>query len=319
MKSTTGIYDASLGARSNETSGIAIQRRNVQAQTSNFHFIDNLTRSLRHTGRILVDLIPKIYDTERVARIVGEDGEQRVVKVNTPFEDNGKPVLYALDAGKYDVTVDVGPSFASKRQEAVQAMLEVIRAYPQLAQFASDLLVKNMDFPGADALAERLKKTIPPELLDDNAKNKEIPPQIPAQMQQMQQMIEGLTGQLNEANEEKKTKLVELESKERIEMAKLENQATIELAKLESNEALKLLASQIAELDQRTKMLGMAEPIQGPPMPLQGHEPMGGPPQDYEDFSQVPTDGAQGAFVGGGGEQEPTGGYSPGTPMGEEP
>jgi hypothetical protein len=134
VKSVTGIYDASLGNRSNETSGVAIQRRNNQAQTSNFHFVDNLTRSLRHGGRIIVDLLPKIYDTARAARIIGENDEQKVVKINQPFEEDGKEVLYKLDTGKYDVTIDVGPSYATKRQESVASMLEMTRAYPALFQ-----------------------------------------------------------------------------------------------------------------------------------------------------------------------------------------
>jgi len=299
IKATTGIYDATLGSKSNETSGVAIQRRNMQAQTSNFHFVDNLTRSLRHAGRILIDLIPKIYDTSRTARIIAEDGEQRVVRINDPsFEENGKQALYALDVGKYDVTVDVGPSFQTKRQEAAASMLELSKAAPQMMQVAPDLIVKNMDFPGAQELAERFRKTLPPNLVDDpKNQNKEIPPQVQAQMQQMNQMVEQLTGKLNELQTEKDQKLIEIESKERIEMAKLENQATIELAKLESNEALKLLAHQIAELDQRTQILGMNQPFPGD--------------QNFESQSD-------GEFIAESemeSQPQPTGGFSPGQPM----
>jgi hypothetical protein len=257
LKATTGIYDAALGNRSNENSGIAIQRRTMQAQTANFHFVDNLTRSIRHTGRILVDLIPKIYDTPRVARIIGEEGDQQIVKINEAFNKNGEKKLYDLGAGKYDVICDVGPSFATKRQEAVQAMLDFTKALPQHAGLISDLLVKNMDWPGSKEIADRLKKTLPPGIAEQDEENqKPIPPQVQAQMQQMSEMIEQLTQTANESAEALRTKKLELESKERIEMAKLETQATIELAKLESNESLKLLAHQIAELDQRFTQLG---------------------------------------------------------------
>lgn len=304
IKATTGIYDATLGGRSNETSGVAIQRRNNQAQTSNFHFVDNLTRSLKHTGRILIDLIPKVYDTARTIRIIAEDGEQRVVKVNDPsFEENGKATLYELDAGKYDVTVDVGPSFQTKRQEAAASMLDLTKAMPQLMNVAGDLLVKNMDWPGAQDIAERLKKTLPPGIADDKDKSKEIPPQVQAQMQQMNQLVEQLTGKVNELQTEKDQKLVELESKERIEMAKLENQATIELAKLESKESLQLLGHQIAELDQRMQMLGFNQPF----------------PQD-QNFEAQPQDGGMPAESMAEPQPQPTGGYSPGLPMeGNEP
>lgn len=302
LKATTGIYDSALGARSNETSGVAIRSRNVQAQTSNFHFIDNLTRSLRQAGRIMIELLPKIYDTARTARIVGDNGEQRVVKLNQPFEENGKEVIYQVDAGKYDVTVDVGPSFATKRQEAVNSMLEVTRAYPQLAQFAGDLLVKNMDWPGAQEFADRIKKTLPPNLIDDGkGAKKDIPPQIQQQIQQMSQLIEQLTGQLDSANDKIDNKTIELESKERIEMAKLETQATIELAKLQSNESLKMLTTQIAEIDRRTKMLGFDQPFPGD---QSFQNPQNTAPQFDGDMSAM----SEGDVVG------PTGGESPGQP-----
>lgn len=299
IKATTGIYDSAMGARSNETSGVAIQRRNVQAQTSNFHFIDNLTRSLRHTGRILVDIIPKVYDTPRAARIIGDDGQQKIVTINQPTEEKGKQVLYQLDAGKYDVTIDVGPSFATKRQEAVTSMLEVVRSYPQLAQIAGDILVKNMDWPGAQEFADRIKKTLPPGLADeDKEKKQEIPPQVQAQMQQMNQMVEQLTKQLHDAHDTIDMKRVEIESRERIEMAKLETTATIELAKLESKEALTTLSHQIAELDARTKLLGFGQPIETdePEQEL--------PPQSAGAMGAEPMMG-----------EDPTGGMSPGTPM----
>lgn len=263
LKATTGIYDASLGNRSNENSGVAIQRRNMQAQTNNFHYVDNLSRALRHLGRILVDLIPKIYDTARTVRIIGEDGEATMIKINEIFQKNGEEVIHNLGLGKYDVTVSTGPSYASKRQEAVASMLDMTKAYPKVAEVASDLMVRNMDWPGAQEIAERLKKTLPPGIAEEKEGDKKpIPPEIQNQMQQMSQLIEQLTGKLNEATDERDRKMIEIESRERIEMAKLETQATIELAKLQSGEALKLLHHQISELDARTQMLRMNQPIE---------------------------------------------------------
>jgi hypothetical protein len=284
MKATTGLYDAARGAQSNETSGIAIQRRSMQAQTSNFHYVDNLTRSLKHVGKICIDLFPKIYDTARTGRIIGEDGEQKVVKLNQPTDDmgaDGEPLIYAMDVGKYDVTVDVGPSYASKRQEAVASMLELAKANPAITQIAGDLLVKNMDWPGASEIAERLRKMLPPNLLEDDKKKQPIPPQIQAQLQQQGQMLEQLTEQLNQAQDQIQHKRVELESRERIEMAKLETQTRIELAKLDAKDSIVLLQAQIQELDARQRQLGSQQPIpdvtadNGGPQ-LQPQEPMEG-------------------------------------------
>lgn len=295
MKATTGIYDASLGSQSNETSGIAIQRRNVQAQTSNFHFIDNLSRSIKHAGRIIVDLIPTIYDTARAARIIGEDGEQEVVRINEPYEKNGKQKLYRMDVGKYDVAIDIGPSFASKRQEAVASMLDVIRSYPAVAQFAGDLLVKNMDWPGSQEFADRLRKTIPPEILGDNEKGQQVPPQVQAQMQQMNSMIDQLTKQLNDAQDKIDHNILELESKERIEFAKLESDMRIQLAKMDSNESVQLLKQEILAINSRLKLLDIDEPIE---------DEQEGPEQE------LPNGAQEGAV-----EEEPTGGQSPGIPV----
>ncbi len=299
LKATTGIYDAAMGARSNETSGIAINSRRQQAQTSNFHFIDNLTRSIKHVGRIVLDLIPHTYDTARTARIIGEEGEQEVIKINQLFQHKGKQITYNLGVGTYDVTVDVGPSYASKRQEAVAAMLELSKAVPQLMGIAGDLMVRSMDWPQAKEIAERLRKTLPPGLAEDpENKGQQIPPEVQQQMQAAQQMVEQLTAQVNELKTEKDQKLIEIESKERIEMAKLENQATIELAKLESNESLKLLAHQISELDARTKQLGIEQPFETEE------------PQEFEqgEAGGIPADGM--AM-----NEDPTGGESPGTSM----
>jgi len=300
LKATTGIYDAALGNRSNENSGIAIQRRSLQAQTSNFHFIDNLSKSIRHLGRILVDLIPHIYDTDRAVRILGEDGSEEIVRINELFERKGKPVKYDLSTGKYDVTINTGRSFETKRQEAVQSMLDLTKAYPQVAQVAGDLMVRNMDWPGAQDIADRLKKSLPPGLADDKDKKQPIPPEVQAQMGQMNQLIEQLTGKLNEAQDKLDTKSVELESRERIEMAKIQANIEIELAKMGSQEAQILLKQEVAEIQSRLSQLNYDQPFEHESN-LEPEMSGAGPA-----MGQMPPD-----------NQQPTGGSSPGELIGE--
>lgn len=260
MKATTGIYDASLGARSNENSGVAIQRRNVQAQTNNFHYIDNLSRAMRHLGRILVDLIPHVYDTPRAVRTLGEEGEQEIVRINEVFEQKGQRKAYMLGHGKYDVTVSSGPSFQTKRQESAAAMLELAKSTPALMTVAPDLVMKSLDFPGADALANRFKKTLAPGLADDKDKAP-VPPEVQAQIAQMSQMLEAMTEQLNAANDEREQKKLELESKERIEFKKLEVAVELKMAEMGSKESLALLQHEIAQIGERLNMLNVNEPI----------------------------------------------------------
>jgi hypothetical protein len=244
LKSTTGIFDAALGNKSNEQTGRAILARQQESDTSNYHFVDNLTRAIRHLGRILVDLIPKIYDTPRVLRILGKDEQERTIKVNETFIDSdGVEKIYDLSTGKYDVTVSVGPSYGSKRQQAAEAMLQLTQAAPQLMAVAGDLLVGNMDWPGSKAIAERLKKALPPELVEDD-KQMPVPPQIQAQLQQLSVMNEQLTQALNETSQAIEQKSVEQSSQAELKRMELESreriaaiQAEVELRKAEMQSA----------------------------------------------------------------------------------
>lgn len=288
IKSTTGIYDASLGARSNEQSGIAIQRRNMQAQTSNFHFVDNLSRSIRHAGRILVAWIPKVYDTERTIRVLGEDGQEEIVKINAVFQEHGEAKKYDLGAGKYDVTVSTGPSFQTKRQEAQAMLMEFMKVIPQHAPMIADLVADNSDWNGKDALKERLRKLLPPGLAEDK-EQKPIPPEVQAQMQQMAQMNEQLTQALDQKTQQIEQKTLELESKERIEMQKLQVQLEIERAKLDAKDSLRMFDAELAQIENRMNLLRQNVPIEmeqpasgGMPaaMPIQEQQPLGAPTPD---------------------------------------
>jgi len=196
IKSTTGQYDSSLGATSNERSGRAILAREKQADTGTYHYVDNLARAVHHCGRQLVDLIPKIYDTERIARIIGIDGEVKTAKMNPMQEEPVKKIvdetgvviekIYNPSVGKYDVCVATGPSYMTKRQEALDAMGQLLQGNPQLWAVAGDLFVKNMDWPGAQEMAARFAKTIDPKLLGDDDKS----PELQAAEQQMQAMAQ---------------------------------------------------------------------------------------------------------------------------------
>jgi hypothetical protein len=196
IKSTTGQYDSSLGATSNERSGRAILARERQGDVGTYHYVDNLARAIRYTTRQIVDMIPKIYDTQRVARIIGVDGETNMVKIDPTqpmpmreLRDPNNPdvvidKIYNPGVGKYDVCVTTGPSYMTKRQEALDAMTQLLQGNPQLWAVAGDLFIKNMDWPGAQEMAQRFAKTIDPKLLSDEDKS----PQLQAAEQQMQAM-----------------------------------------------------------------------------------------------------------------------------------
>lgn len=227
IKAVTGIYDASLGARSNETSGKAIQVRQMEGDISTFHFIDNVSRAIRHTGRVIIDLIPKVYNTERVGRVLGEDMTPENKPLNQPYEikpakqrEDGEVepsvmAMHDLRVGKYDVTVSSGPNFTTMRQEAAQQMMELIRSFPDAAPIIGDLVAKNLDWPGADDIAERLKKMLPPNLQEDDDKGDD--PRLAMAQQQMMQMQQAL--------EAAKAEIAKLSEKQQADAAKVQIEA----------------------------------------------------------------------------------------------
>jgi len=201
IKSTTGQYDSSLGATSNERSGKAILAREKQGDTGTYHYVDNLARAIRYCTRQIVDLIPKIYDTQRIARIIGVDGEANSAKIDPMQQEPVRKIVdqmgtviekvYNPGVGKYDVCVTTGPSYMTKRQEAMDAMSQILQGNPQLWAVAGDLFIKNMDWPGAQEMAKRFEKTIDPKLLADDDKSpalQQAEQQIQAMGQEMEQM-----------------------------------------------------------------------------------------------------------------------------------
>lgn len=194
IKATTGIFDASLGAKGNETSGAAINARKVQGTISNFTYMDNQVRAIGFTGEILVDLIPKIKDTESQEMILGEDGGWTPVTINQEVMDKetGKVVIINdLSMGKYMIHVSVGPHHETKRQETTAYMLDLMRYSPRVEAIGGDILVKNMDFIGADELARRLKMTLPPGMALDEKGQPINPPQPSMEDLKTQTEIEG--------------------------------------------------------------------------------------------------------------------------------
>jgi hypothetical protein len=212
IKTTTGQYDASLGAQGNEKSGKAIIARERQTDTGTYHYVDNLARAVRYCTRQIVDLIPKIYDTQRIARIVGLDGEidnahidpSQEVPVRKIQDEEGNVIkkIYNPSIGKYDVCVTTGPSYMTKRQEAMEAMGQLLQGNPQLWAVAGDLFIKNMDWPGAEEMAERFAKTIDPKLMEKEDEKPAIPPQVEQILQQQAQMIEEMGKKLQQAEED---------------------------------------------------------------------------------------------------------------------
>lgn len=231
IKATTGQYDPSLGNNSNETSGKAILLRERQSDTGTYHYVDNLARAVRNCGRQIVDLIPKIYDTQRIARIVGQEGDTEMVKLN-PMQD--KPVneirdqqtnainetIYNLSIGKYDVMVTTGPSYMTKRQEAADSMAQILQGNPEMWAIFGDIAARSMDWHLAQEVSERMKRWIGqnnPALLEDGEDNPALAAaqqQIDVLGQQLQQAM-GMLEQVGQSIEAQEVKIKAYEAETR--------------------------------------------------------------------------------------------------------
>jgi hypothetical protein len=239
IKATTGIFDASLGARSNETSGKAINARDRQGETATFHYIDNLHTTLRHVGRCILDMMPKVYDARRVLQMMGRDGKVTGVEVNVPrhgVDERGQAVQEVLNdmtSGEYTCTVSAGPSYDTMRQEAVDGMIQTAQSWPKLMDIAGDKVVRSMDWPMSQEIADRIEKTIPTELRQgEDGSDAEQPhnmvqtPDGPVPAEQAGQML----AQMQHAMQQTQQALQEAQSG--VDREQIKAQAAIEVARI---------------------------------------------------------------------------------------
>lgn len=196
LQSVLGIFDPETNAGQGVKSGRAVRAEQGQAEQSNFHLYDNLTRSLKHAGRIILDLVPTTYDTQRVMRIIGDDGKPDLVTINEQGDQQAVgDLLNDVTVGRYDVDMDVGPGANSKREEAVEALMSMVSADPEIMKIAGDLIFRNMDFPGSDIIADRMAAANPLAQIDEKS---DIPPAIQMQLKQLQAQLQQAQQQIQQ-------------------------------------------------------------------------------------------------------------------------
>lgn len=254
IKATTGIFDASLGNRSNETSGVAIQRRQQEGDTATFHFADNLTRAIAYAGKIIISAIPTIYDTARVLNIMDVEGNVKKVGVNGEITEEQDQEV-DLTRGRYTVKVTTGPSFTTKRQESADFFGKIAQSQPEMMQVVGDLVFKYMDLPGAEALSERIKKTMDPRLLEED--NDPMAAQYQQQMEAMQQQLQMAAQELQALQQQLDNK----EADTAIKVQGEQNKVEIESAKLmlQQSEMEADMQIKLQELEIKQKELAIKE------------------------------------------------------------
>lgn len=248
IKAVTGMWDPSMGVNQSGQSGVAIRQLQRQGQVVNYHYVDNLSRSLRHLGRILIDLFPKIYDVPRVVRIVKPDQTEELVQINAPTQDDkGIQRVYDLSQGEYDVTVSVGPSYQTKRQEQL-ALLESLMQGPLgqlIAAKAPDLIAAMLDFEVAKDLQERLT---PPEFAQGQ---NNIPPEVQQQIEQGTQLIQQLQQEIQRLQQGQDLKMQTAQMDMELQGQKAQASMAFEAEKAQMDAQLTI---QKAQIDAQTKI-----------------------------------------------------------------
>jgi len=261
MRAASGQQNANFGIRSEASSGVGIQRLKVQGEIATFHFPDNLARGLKYEAVVIIDLIQKTYDTKRVVRILGLDGShenavldpdhpQSYSETQTTSDDIQK--IFNPSLGQYDVVIDTGPSFQTQRQEGYASMMELASRSPALMQIAGDIIMRNADYPGADKIADRLAKALPPNLQEQKGGKDEQLAQASQMAQQMGQQLQMMNMQLQDTQ----TRLQQAESG--VQKTQLEMQYKMELAQfdaqLEEQKQIRALEAQFRLEEYRAQL-----------------------------------------------------------------
>lgn len=294
MRAASGQQNANFGIKSEAQSGVGIQRLKVQGETATFHFPDNLRRALQYEAKLLIDLIPKVNDTARVVRILGLDGKEEQAMLNPDLQGAYQEVegvegdvekIFNPTVGLYDVAIDTGPSFQTQRQESFAMLSEMASNAPKIMDVAGDLVIRNSDIQGADQIADRLEKTLPPGLAGQKGNQAAQMAQQMQQMQQQDQMQQQVIGKMQEhidkLEADLKGKVIENQAKVRIAEIQQRTEAAqgvanhgIDVYKAET-ERMNVLApaidpAQIQAIVQQTLQQILGSP---PPQPTQPTEP----------------------------------------------
>lgn len=265
LKATFGIYDASLGQQGPQESGEAIVARQKQSDVAILNYSGNHARALRLRGKIILDLLPKVVVAPRLQRIINPDGSTSHVGIYNSQYDTEEQArermlelgadqdaikkIYDIGSGEYDVTISSGLSFQSRRQEAAVSMMKLVEIYPQLMQVAADLVVKNFDWPEAQALSDRLKKMMPPQIFPDTDEDpKQQNLKLQAQLNQMMQSHDLVVAELNKATDTIKSKRLEIDAGRESDLLKAQVALLTAQAKIMGEGALTALKAEIEHI-----------------------------------------------------------------------
>lgn len=262
IKASMGIYNAGLGKREGDASGVALKQLDQSGDIATFHYPDNVRRSYGHMGEIAVEMMPIIYDTPRIIQILNDETDVVMVGINGAQMQDGQSQPYDLTKGKWRIRITTGASYTTKRQEEAAFLQEAFKADPALMQIGGDILFKSMDSPGAQAMAARMKKMLPPQLQDDA-------PQQDPQVAQLQQVIQVGEQKLQQMQQELIACQQELKSKQMESQVKVhdtETRAQVDRGKQEIEmQKLQLERDKLLLLDKQLDIQAREVELKYPP------------------------------------------------------
>jgi len=239
INAALGMYEENRGDSSNAISGVAIKARQLKGDKATYHFIDNLACSIRHVGVILIDLIPRIMNRKQIARIIGSDDKEKTVTLDPDAQTDEAAGVFNLNAGKYDVDVDVGPSYATQQQEFLDIMTTLLNVQPELANIAGDKIVEAAGGPYADVISKRIASSMPAEYQTDD----------PMAMKLMEAMK-----QLDAAKQQEDMLMAALEDKKKNEQAELGiKQGELQVKQSEAQTERLMTQAKILEMELKSK------------------------------------------------------------------
>lgn len=278
LKSIFRIYDASLGQRGPQESGLAINARKMESDTGIYNWGDNFNRSLRYLGVVLEDLLPAYYNTEgrEFQLILDDDTKKKVVMNQAPSADNKQDKQFDLErGGNYRIAISTGPSAQTKRQESLQGMIDFFKLMPGVAATCADILVEEADFPGKNKLSARLKKALPPTLQDTG--NDATADELQTQLGQMATQNQQLTAALKEATDKRLLQrdkeewdTFRTQMKEERQLASDAMKAGVQQAQFLADKSFEEMNYQRALLE---RMLGLLQPGDAPGQPSSAPAP----------------------------------------------
>ena len=299
------MHAPQMGQDVNQQSGVAIGLLQRQSDTAQFHFQDNINKTIRHSARVLIGLFPILYDTEMVRRIIGADGESELVKLNAQPENQDEQskaingVLNDMSLGRFDIRMDTGPSFNTQREQSFTLMMQLVQSNPSLFNIVADLIIMNSPLLNSKEIAERVKMLVPPQAL---GKDKIDPEQAKAQITQLDQLVQKLTAdleslqmQLNDKNADRNIEMmkVELQAEKDIQVAQINASSRSDVQELRG--VVELLKQRIDLSNTPQNWLQQGEgvdsyapaEIEQPPQPMEYEQPI----EPAPDMNSPPSEG----------------------------